>query len=97
MSVFERLTVDLYTDDPMLLSFLEPDERPDEVTVPTDISLTPHEAALVHALPPGEKASVLVIDWLEERALVVMAEAPGEYVAALHHEATEELARRLRA
>lgn len=98
MSAFERFTVDLFTDDPMMVvAYLEPDERPANLTVPTEIALTPFEARLVRDLPTGEKVTAPVIDWLGERVLLVMAEAPDEYVAAVHHEATEELARRLRA
>lgn len=94
---FERVNVDLFTDDPRWYAFLAPDERPGEMTKPTEIALTPYEARLVRDLPPGEKKSVAVIDWLTERVLLVMAEEPGEYVAAVHDEATEELARLLSA
>jgi hypothetical protein len=94
---FDRVAVDIYTDDPRLFVLMDPGERPAELTTPTEIFLTPFEAGLVRDLPPGEKVSAVVIDWFTERVLVVMpTEEPGEYTAAVHPEGTEELARRLR-
>ena len=97
MTAVGRVTVDLYDDDPRLIALLDPDERPEVLTTPTATSLVPYEAAFVRELPPGEPDTAVVIDWLTERVLVVQAEAPGEYVAAVHPEATDELAHLLRA
>jgi hypothetical protein len=97
VTALERVTVALWTEDPLLATLWEPDELPDDLTVPTEIALIPQEAALLRDLPPGEKASATVLDRLGERGLLVMAEAPGQYVAAEIPELTELLARRLRA